>query len=188
MTAHRTKRASASRANTNQGRTVRTAKLPKGRLGRAGSRRVIDRKRDGWKPDIDYRREPQHYRVGKGEQGVLTCERIRVNCCPSGASAPGNCRKSSAAILAKFRSYLAGDDFVGADMARKFLQMGYTRSRRYANYTGGRKYGDRRQPLAIGTGDPVKAESAKIFHRAWRKAEADRRYSARKKAWKQAAG
>ncbi len=27
---------------------------------------------------------------------------------------------------------LADEDFVGADMARRFLQMGYTRSRRYA--------------------------------------------------------
>ncbi|SFK45874.1 protein of unknown function [Halobacillus dabanensis] len=26
------------------------------------------------------------------------------------------------------------------DMARKFLQMGYTRSRRYANYESGKKY------------------------------------------------
>lgn len=26
------------------------------------------------------------------------------------------------------------------DMARKFLQMGYTRSRRYANYKGGKKF------------------------------------------------
>ena len=29
---------------------------------------------------------------------------------------------------------------MGADMARKFLQMGYTRARRYANHRGGRKY------------------------------------------------
>jgi hypothetical protein len=37
-----------------------------------------------------------------------------------------------------FKAYVA-NEFVGADMARKFLQMGYTRSRRYANYTGGSK-------------------------------------------------
>ena len=27
-----------------------------------------------WKPDIDYKQYPEHYRVGKGEQGVLICE------------------------------------------------------------------------------------------------------------------
>ena len=27
-----------------------------------------------WKPGIGYRQEPEKYRVGKGEQGVLICE------------------------------------------------------------------------------------------------------------------
>ena len=39
-----------------------------------------------------------------------------------------------------FLNYRAEDDFVGMDMARKFLQMGYTRARRYANHKSGRKY------------------------------------------------
>lgn len=39
-----------------------------------------------------------------------------------------------------FLVYLENNDFIGADMARKFLQMGYTRSRRYANHKSGRKY------------------------------------------------
>jgi hypothetical protein len=82
-----------------------------------------------------------------------------------------------------FRAYLHADDFVGADMARKFLQMGYTRARRYANYKGGRKYDDRRLKTR-GTGDPEKGESAKIFYTFWRKAEADPHYAAFKKDWK----
>ena len=41
-----------------------------------------------------------------------------------------------------FLRYKARGDFVGMDMARKFLQMGYTRSRRYANHKGGRKYAE----------------------------------------------
>ena len=39
-----------------------------------------------------------------------------------------------------FEDYLAARDFPGADMARKFLQIGWTRARRYANHKGGRKY------------------------------------------------
>lgn len=27
-----------------------------------------------WKPDIDYRKEPELYPVGKGERGVLICQ------------------------------------------------------------------------------------------------------------------
>ena len=44
---------------------------------------------------------------------------------------------------------------------RKFLQMGFTRARRYTNYKGGRKYDpEDKHPLEKGTGDPQKAESA----------------------------
>lgn len=39
-----------------------------------------------------------------------------------------------------FEEYKQADDFVSLDMARKYLQMGYTRARRYANYEGGQKY------------------------------------------------
>lgn len=50
-------------------------------------------------------------------------------------------------------------------MARKFLQMGFTRSRRYTNYKGGKKYipEEGYKELPRGTGDPEKAISADIF-------------------------
>jgi len=51
-------------------------------------------------------------------------------------------------------------------MARKFLQMGYTRARRYANYKGGRKY-DENGEVKERDIDPVKAESASIFEKKW---------------------
>lgn len=56
--------------------------------------------------------------------------------------------------------------FVGMDMARKFLQMGYTRSRRYANYKGGRKY-DEAGKVKERDIDDEKAESAAIFEKKW---------------------
>ena len=65
------------------------------------------------------------------------------------------------------------------DMARKYLQMGYTRARRYANHKGGRKYDTDGKVLPF-TNDAVKAESAAIFYAAWKKAEADREYSRQK--------
>jgi hypothetical protein len=42
--------------------------------------------------------------------------------------------------------------------------------------------------LPRGTGNSVKAESAEIFYRAWKRAEAESRYAAQKKAWKAACG
>ena len=43
-------------------------------------------------------------------------------------------------ILFLYHQYKEQDDFVGMDMARKFLEMGFTRSRRYANHKDGKKY------------------------------------------------
>ena len=98
---------------------------------------------------------------------------------------PDVATESSRAIYRKFLAYLRRGDFVGADMARKFLQMGFTRARRYANYKGGRKYDaiDKHQ-LEKGTADPVKAESARIFFDAWKKAEAKPAYARMKADWK----
>ena len=43
-------------------------------------------------------------------------------------------RESSEAIYKKFFEYRSEGDFVGMDAARKYLQMGWTRSLRYAKY------------------------------------------------------
>ncbi|SFH28173.1 protein of unknown function [Nitrosospira sp. Nsp14] len=144
-----------------------------------------------WKPDIDYRKEPETYRVGKGEQGVLICEPYKSELTPHWRfKTPELANRSSAVLYQMFEEYLKTGDFVGADMARKFLQMGYTRARRYANYKGGIKY-DKNNAYALrerGTGDPEKAESATIFHQKWKQAEAHPEYATRKKAWREQYG
>ncbi len=97
---------------------------------------------------------------------------------------------SSKKIFSLFEGYLGAGDFIGADMARKYLQMGYTRARRYANYKGGKKY-DKAQGYAQwerGTGNQEKAESAIIFYERWKAAEANEGYAVMKKKWKQERG
>lgn len=140
-----------------------------------------------WKPDINYRENSDLYRVGKGEQGVLICEPYKTEITPHWRfKTPEIAEQSSVKIFEMFQKYLKKEDFVGADMARKFLQMGYTRSRRYANYKGGRKYDKENgyEPLPRGTGDEEKARSAEIFYEAWKKAESDPAYASWKKAQK----
>ena len=39
-----------------------------------------------------------------------------------------------------YLDYRDAKDFIGMDMCRKFLEMGFTRSRRYANHRDGKKY------------------------------------------------
>ncbi|KAI1303790.1 hypothetical protein F5Y03DRAFT_407096 [Xylaria venustula] len=81
------------------------------------------------------------YRIGRGEQGVLTHEPYKSHLLPSWRFRTVPIAKESAAELwEKFKEFDAQDDFVGMDMARKFIQMGMTRAKRYANHAGGRKY------------------------------------------------
>ncbi|MDN5694484.1 MAG: DUF4385 domain-containing protein, partial [Psychrobacter sp.] len=91
--------------------------------------------------NLDLRAHPELYRVGRGEQGVLLVEPYKSEILPHWRFAiPDMAKESSETIYQMFLDYLAADDFVGADMARKFIQMGYTRARRYANHKGGKKY------------------------------------------------
>lgn len=89
----------------------------------------------------DFRQHPELYRIGVGEQGVLLVEPYKSEILPHWKFRTEEVARASAEkIYALFEKYLKEQDFVGADMARKFLQMGFTRARRYANHKSGRKY------------------------------------------------
>jgi hypothetical protein len=147
---------------------------------------------------LDFRQHPERYRVGRGEQGVLLVQPYKGEILPhwrfKDAAAA---RESSAAIWKLFEGYLAAHDFVGADMARKFLQMGFTRARRYANHAGGKKYAgpvpdDKKgQSGAHGRAelprttqpDPDKVEAAAIFKAKWDAAKTHPEYQHQKAAF-----
>ena len=94
--------------------------------------------------DIDFRKHPEKYVVGKGEQGVLIAEPYKSEILPHWKFAtPEAAEKSAKKIYSLFMEYKQQNDFVGMDMARKFLQMGFTRSRRYANHASGKKYDEK---------------------------------------------
>ena len=151
------------------------------------TRKPFDITKYRWSSDVDYRKHPELYLVGKGEQGVLLCKPYKGEILPFWRfKTPEIARESSEKILELFYNYLKDDDFVGADMARKFLQMGFTRSRRYTNYKGGLKYDPETGEIKErGTGDPQKAESAIIFYAAWQKAESVPQYIQMKKEWRE---
>jgi hypothetical protein len=129
-------------------------------------------------PGVDYRAHPACYYVGRGEQGVLTVEPYKSELLPLWRfRTPEIARESAEALWARFLAYQAEGDFVGMDMARKFLQMGYTRARRYANHRGGRKYGADGHELPREL-DEVKAEAARVFYPYWRRAADDPGYQA----------
>ena len=83
------------------------------------------------------------YRIGRGEQGVLLVRPYTNDICSHWRFVNENiARKSADKIYSMFCDYKEQQDFIGMDMARKFLEMGFTRSRRYANHPSGKKYAE----------------------------------------------
>ena len=81
------------------------------------------------------------YRIGRGEQGVLLVRPYTNDICTHWKfRTPEIAVKSSNRIFGMYLDYRDQKDFIGMDMCRKFLEMGFTRARRYANHNSGRKY------------------------------------------------
>ena len=66
-----------------------------------------------------------------------------------------------------YLTYRDKKDFIGMDMCRKFLEMGFTRARRYANHNSGRKYDSKGnvRPQEPDHATSKYAKSATIFKR-----------------------
>ena len=141
---------------------------------------------------LDLRAHPELYRVGKGEQGVLLVRPYKDEILPHWKfRTPAVARESSETIFVLYEDYKRAGDFVGMDMARKFLQMGYTRARRYANHAGGKKYAGpvpadkkgrsgahgRAELPRVAQPDPAKVEAAAIFKAKWDAVKADPDYA-----------
>lgn len=135
-------------------------------------------------PDINYKKHPEKYRIGPGESGVLTVEPYKSEILPNWKfKTPKEAKESSEKIYEIFKNYLKEEDFVGADMARKFLQMGMTRARRYARHASGVKYDENgnEKPKDF---DKEKQKSSDIFKSKWEEAKDDKTYQKLKKEHK----
>jgi Domain of unknown function (DUF4385) len=144
---------------------------------------------------INFRERPDLYRVGRGEQGVLSVEPYKGEILPHWRFRTETAARVSAEKIHKmYLRYKSDGDFVGMDMARKFLQMGWTRSMRYANHRSGRKYvgpvpaahkgrsGAWGREVAPAERDEEKLKSAKIFKAKLDEVRADPDYVAARRA------
>jgi len=119
--------------------------------------------------------------------GVLTFEPYKSQLLPLWRfKTPKIARGSSRILWDQFQKYGEKGDFVGMDMSRKFIQMGMTRAKRYANHKGGRKYeqgangeeGTKKElPKSTGHKDKAeKEEASQIFREVWERCKADETY------------
>lgn len=128
------------------------------------------------------------YRIGRGEQGVLLVKPYTNDICRHWRfKTPTATKKSAAMIYAMFQNFIEQKDFIGADMARKFLEMGFTRARRYANHHTGRKYNSdlTLRPQETDHATCHYAESATIFLKYRRLAAENPQYRTMRKEWRE---
>ena len=148
----------------------------------------FDYKLDYKKIDFHKPKNRELYRIGRGEQGVLLVRPYTDIICKHWRfKTPDTARRSAEKIYKMFESYKNKGDFIGMDMCRKFLEMGFTRARRYANHKDGKKYNQDRtvkpqEPDAL-TSD--KALSAKIFKNIRDLAAYDETYQTMRKQWRE---
>ena len=124
--------------------------------------------------DLDYKKldftdtqARELYRIERGEQGVLLVRPYtNIICAYWRFKTPPEAIKSANKIFSMYLDYRDAGDFIGMDMCRKFLEMGFTRARRYANHNSGRKYKKGTREILPQEEDHMTskyAESARIF-------------------------
>ena len=147
----------------------------------------FDYKLDYKKIDFKKQEKKYLYRIGRGEQGVLLVRPYTDIICKHWRfKTPKTARKSADKIYRMFEGYKRKGDFIGMDMCRKFLEMGFTRARRYANHKDGNKYNPDgtvkpQEPDALTS---KKALSAKIFKNMRDLAAYDETYQTMRKKWR----
>jgi len=140
--------------------------------------------------DVDFRENPERYEIGRGEEGVFKVQPYKDELLELwGFADRSSADAGGEAIYEKYREYRAREEFVGMDMARKYLQMGYTRAMRYARYPGGQKYdedGTEREPTFWADHD--KREAALVYETWQERVESDELYRKMKAAHRERDG
>ena len=136
--------------------------------------------------NILFRPNDRRYRIGRGEQGVLLVRPYTENICKHWRfKTLKEAKKSSQKIFDMYLEYRIKKDFVGMDMCRKFLEMGFTRARRYANHKNGKKYKNGKVlPQENDWATNEKAKAAKRFKEFRDLCTQDEYYITLRKQWR----
>ena len=128
------------------------------------------------------------YRIGRGEQGVLLVRPYTNLICREWRfKTVSEAKKSAKKIFDMYMGFRAIKDFIGMDMCRKFLEMGFTRARRYANHKDGNKYDENGnvRPQEKDWATSEKAKAAKVHKRYRDLITHDKIYKTMRKNWRE---
>ena len=136
--------------------------------------------------NILFKPNDTRYRIGRGEQGVLLVRPYTNDICKYWKfKTPYIAQQSAQKIFDLYLDYRCKKDFVGMDMCRKFLEMGFTRARRYANHKDGKKYKNGKiLPQEKDALTSQKAISARIFKTYRDLCTTDEYYIQLRKKWR----
>ena len=137
--------------------------------------------------DFSTKENRKLYRIGRGEQGVLLVRPYTNTICAHWRfRTPDEAVRSANKIFAMYLDYRDDKDFIGMDMCRKFLEMGFTRARRYANHNSGKKYDSEGnvRPQEPDHMTSKYAESARIFKHVRDIVAKSRDYVRMRKEWR----
>ncbi len=129
--------------------------------------------------NLDIDATPELYRIGRGEQGVLLVPWCLEHVIKYWRfKTPDIARESSDYIYRLFEQLLEDNNFPKADLCRKTLMMGWTRARRFANHSSGRKYAADGSvlPQEVDWATNDKAVSASIFKAKYDLARTNSKY------------
>ena len=135
-----------------------------------------------------FRPNDTRYRIGRGEQGVLLVRPYTdVICKHWRFKTVKEAKKSAEHIYNMYADYRVLKDFIGMDMCRKFLEMGFTRARRYANHKDGKKYGKDGKvlPQEKEWATSEKAKAARIHKQYRDRVTHDPIYISMRKRWRE---
>ena len=90
--------------------------------------------------EIDYSKNPDKYKKSRGSQGVYTVSPYKDILLPMFKfDTPSNASRSAKLIFDKYLDYRKDNDYIGMDMARKYLVLGKKMSQRFYKNAGGKK-------------------------------------------------
>ena len=148
----------------------------------------FDYKLDYKQLDFTDKKVRKLYRIGRGEQGVLLVKPYTNDICKYWRfKTLKEAEVSSQKIFDMYLDYRIQKDFVGMDMCRKFLEMGFTRARRYANHKDGNKYDSngKVKPQEKDWATSEKAKSARRFKEFRDLVTKDEFYISLRKQWRE---
>ena len=148
----------------------------------------FDYKLDYKQLDFTDKKVRKLYRIGRGEQGVLLVRPYTNDICKYWRfKTLKEAEVSSQKIFDMYLDYRIQKDFIGMDMCRQFLEMGFTRARRYANHKDGNKYDSngKVKPQEKDWATSEKAKSARRFKEFRDLVTKDEFYISLRKNWRE---